>query len=231
MRVHNCIQGSTEWLRLRAGIPTASCFDQIVTPGGKPSRSAERYLFTLLAERMMGHPCIEAVTTWMDRGSRAEEEAVSFYELQRDCATVKVGFVTNDVGTIGASPDRFVGEDGLLEIKVPKEHTHVLYLLKKAVDQAYYPQVQGQLWIAERRWVDVLSYHPEMPPALIRVERDEKFIGLLAAGVAEFSQVLETYSADVAARGWLPVPSEPPVEDARLDFLNLSMDDCEEKSK
>ena len=225
MRVHNCIQGSTEWLRLRAGIPTASCFDQIITPGGKPSKSAERYLFTLLAERMMGHPCIEAVTTWMDRGSRAEEEAVSFYELQRDCATVKVGFITNDAGTIGASPDRFVGEDGLLEIKVPKEHTHVLYLLKKAVDQAYYPQVQGQLWVSGRHWADVLSYHPEMPPALIRVERDENFIVLLTAAVTTFSQALEQYTADIAARGWIPAPEEAPADDGNLDFLNVSLED------
>jgi hypothetical protein len=225
MRVHNCIQGSSEWLRLRSGIPTASCFDQIITPGGKLSKSAERYLFTLLAERMMGHPCIEAITTWMDRGSRAEEEAVSFYELQRDCATVKVGFLTNDEGTIGASPDRFVGDDGLVEIKVPKEHTHVSYLLTKAVDQAYYPQVQGQLWVSGRCWADVLSYHPEMPPALIRVERDEKFIALLAAAVTEFSLLLEKYSADVSARGWIPAPSEPLVDDVSLEFLNVSMDD------
>jgi len=56
-----------------------------------------------------------------------------------------------------------------LEIKIPAEHTHVSYLLKKSVDQAYYPQIQGQLWIAERKWVDILSWHPEMPPALIRV--------------------------------------------------------------
>ena len=176
----------------------------------------------------MGRPCIEVVTTWMDRGSQSEAEAVSFYELQRDQETIKAGFITNDAGTIGASPDRFVGDDGLLEIKVPKEHTHVSYLLKKAVDQAYYPQVQGQLWISERQWADVLSYHPEMPPALIRVERDEKFIALLAVGLAEFSRILETYSADVAARGWIPAPRKP-VDDNSLDLGFLDVDFPSEK--
>ena len=204
MKIHeDVLQGSTEWLNLRAGIPTASEFDSILTPGGKASKSSERYLFSLLAERIMGHPRIESVSTWMDRGAEMEGEAVSFYELQRDCETVKVGFITNDSGTIGASPDRLVGDDGLLEIKVPSEHVHVSYLLKKAVDQTYYPQIQGQLWIAERQWVDICSYHPEMPPALIRVERDEAFIVLLKAAVGEFSKVLENMALELAEKGWI----------------------------
>ena len=56
---------------------------------------------------------------------------------------------------------------------------------------AYYPQVQGQLWISERKWSDILSYHPEMPPALIRVERNEPYIELLKAAVGAFSRTLE----------------------------------------
>lgn len=221
MKIYDCVQGSTEWLYLRSGIPTASCFDQILTPGGKPSKSAERYLFSLLAEKMMGHPCVEFMSAWMERGNLMEAEAVSFYELQRDVETVKVGFITNDQGTIGASPDRLVGDDGLLEIKVPKESTHVSYLLKKAVDQAYYPQVQGQLWVSGRKWSDILSYHPELPPALIHVERDEEFIGLLSAAVLEFSAVLERYALEARERGWI-------VEPTKEDLDGLGLGDTEE---
>lgn len=214
MIIHDCVQGTTEWSCLRAGIPTASGFDRILTPGGKPSKSAEAYMFSLLAERIMQRPIVEFTSHWMDRGSQMEAEAVNFYQFQRDCETVKVGFITNNEGTIGASPDRLVGEDheGLLEIKVPAEHTHVSYLLKKAVDQTYYPQVQGQLWIAERQWSDILSYHPEMPPALIRVERDEEFIALLSTAVCAFSQCLEEMSRDLMARGWIrewPLVAKP----------------------
>ena len=59
MIVHADIaQGTPEWLALRLGIPTASCFDQIITTGGKKgepkaSTQAEKYMYTLLAERMM----------------------------------------------------------------------------------------------------------------------------------------------------------------------------------
>ena len=203
MIIHDVKQGSPEWLKLRCGLPTASNFDQILTPKGKASAQAERYLHTLLAERIMGHPVIEVVTTWMDRGSQMEAEAVAYYEGQREVDTVKVGFLTNDSGTIGASPDRFVGDDGLLEIKVPKESTHVSYLLTRAVDSAYYPQVQGQLWISGRRWLDILSYHPEMPPALIRVERDDAYMGILSAAVECFADELGRATDDAMARGWI----------------------------
>lgn len=202
MIIHDCVQGSSEWLALRAGIPTSSEFDKIITPKtGRPSGQAENYMFGLIAERLMGHPRIEFMSHWMDRGSQMEAEAVHFYEFQRDVETVKIGFITNDAGTVGASPDRSVGEDGLLEIKVPKEHTHVGYLLKHHVDAEYFPQVQGQLWISGRQWADILSYHPEMPPALIRVERDEAFIRMLAAAVTTFSEVLEAHYQLLIDRG------------------------------
>lgn len=223
MRVHNVTQGSAEWLSLRAGIPTASCFDMLVTPLGKPSKSADRYLNMLLAERMMGHPEVQAVSTWMDRGTQCEAEAVSFYELQRDCETEKVGFITNDAGKIGASPDRLVGKPGLLEIKVPAPHTHVSYLMADAgasVDRTYYPQVQGQLWIAEREWSDILSYHPEMPPALIRINRDEKFIALLVEEVEKFSALLEDTALKLKARGWITDAVAEQAQSDDAEFLN-----------
>jgi hypothetical protein len=202
---HDVTQGTPEWLALRAGIPTASEFDNIITPGGKPCKGERtgRYLHTLLAERIMGHPVLEVVTTWMDRGSALEAEAVAYYEGQRDLDTERIGFLTNDERTIGASPDRFVGADGLLEIKVPKEHTHVGYLLTESVDAAYYPQVQGQLWISERKWLDIMGYHPEMPPAIIHVERDEAYIAQLASAVESFSRDLERMTADLKGRGWI----------------------------
>jgi len=219
MKIHDCIQGTPEWLRLRAGIPTASEFDCILTPTGKPSKQAESYMFALLAERMMGHPRKEFTSLWMNRGSEMEADAAIFYELQRDVQAVPVGFITNDAGTMGASPDRLVGDGGLLEIKVPAEHTHVRYLLHGTVEQVYYPQVQGQLWIAERKWVDILSYHPEMPPALIRVERDEEYIEKLAAAITAFSSVLEAQYAVLCERGW--VKSVEPQSKAESGFPSL----------
>lgn len=221
MKTYDCVQGTSEWLELRAGIPTASQFDMLLTPTGKPSASAVRYMHMLLAERMMGRPMTEHMSFWMERGSEMEAEAVSFYQFQRDVETEVVGFVTNDAGTIGASPDRLVGEDGLLEIKCPAPHTHIGYLLWKTVDKAYYPQVQGQLWITERSWLDILSYHPELPPALIRVERDEQYIKELAAVVTAFSGELERQYAELVANGW--IKTRPVREKTTVDLLKESL--------
>lgn len=196
-------QGSAAWLELRAGIPTASNFHKILTPTGKPSTSAEGYLHSLLAERMLGRPLVEHVTMWMDRGRELEAEAVDFYSFTRDQDTERVGFITNDAGTIGASPDRLVGDAGLLEIKVPKESTHVGYLLKGRVEQEYMPQIQGQLWIAERQWIDLLAFHPELPPALVRVDRDEEFIARLATATTTFTEWLEAMSRQLVDKGWI----------------------------
>jgi hypothetical protein len=201
--VHECLQNTTEWLALRSGIPTASEFDRILTKSGKPSTQAEKYLHKLIAERIMGHPVTTHTSAWMDRGSQMESEAVAFYEGIRELDTVRVGFVTDDERKVGASPDRLVGADGLLEIKVPAEHTHVAYLLTRSVDAEYFPQVQGQLWITGKVWLDILSYHPEMPPALIRVARDDAFIAKLAAAVGAFSEELERTAAEAREKGWI----------------------------
>jgi hypothetical protein len=206
MIVHRCQQGTEQWLQLRAGIPTASAFDRILTPGGKPSRSAEKYMYQLLAERMMGRPVIQATRLWWaDRGKELEAEARAFYQFTREAAIDLVGFITNDAGTVGASPDGLVGTKGLAEFKCPSEAEHVMYLLESgSAYEEYKVQVQGQLLIAaDRDWVDVCSYHPLMPPALVRIERDERFIGLLDAAVTTFSLELERMSDLLIERGWI----------------------------
>jgi hypothetical protein len=185
---HKIDQRSPQWFVLRAGIPTASEFHRIVTPGGKPSRQAEGYLYSLLAEYVVGHPITGPETDWMQRGQELEDEAIKAYEFQTGVETQPGGFITLDSGLVGCSPDRLVGKDGLLEIKCPKESTHVGYLLTGQLEDDYRPQLQGQLWVAERAWVDVVSYHPQMPPRVMRVERDDKYVAVVACLVVAFTQ-------------------------------------------
>jgi hypothetical protein len=85
-------QGSAEWRLARMGIPTASSFDRILTPGGKPSKSAEGYMYELLGELMMGRPLDAPKYPWMQRGNDLEEEAANWYEFQSDTETEIVGF-------------------------------------------------------------------------------------------------------------------------------------------
>ncbi len=216
--VHDVIQGTPEWSLLRAGIPTASSFDRIVTPGGGKSRSAEKYCFLLVAERLIGHPVATFKSLPMQKGSQREIECVQFYELQRDLDTVPCGFMTIRDGKIGASPDRLVEDSGLLEAKCPNEETHMGYLLQSGTAyEEYKVQCQGQLWVSGRDWVDVVSYHPELPMALGRTERDDSFIEILKNEVGKFSVNLEALVAECIERGWQAKPIERKMNDPELD--------------
>lgn len=189
MIVIDCQQGSVEWLEARLGIPTASRFDNILTPK-KMTLAAGRtsYMHELIAERMLGAPLDAADTVWMERGRDMEPEAVAWYEFHRGIDTEPVGFVMRDDRNVGCSPDRLVGTDGGLEVKCRGPKNHVACLLGD--EPALWTQVQGNLWITERQWWDVLGYHEDLPPVLIRVERDEKAIKAIASAVSEFTKEL-----------------------------------------
>ena len=186
MQIHNDKQGSPEWLASRVGLATASEFHKILTPTGKASTQAKVYMESLLAEIMIG----ESVSTWegnkwTDRGTELEPDAICLYEMITKQSTEEVGFVENY--GVGCSPDRFIGDDGLLEIKCPAAHTHVKYLLENKMPSEYIPQIQGQLYVTERKWCDFMSYHPEMKPLIIRVKRDEDYITKLSGALNNFN--------------------------------------------
>lgn len=214
MIVHDVIQGSSAWMRLRMGIPTASEFHNILTPTGKQAGAdtTRRYACELIAEWLMQRPLDGVTMPWMQRGKDLEEKAAEFYEFVNDVETKIVGFITNDAGTIGASPDRLVGDDGLLEIKVPSHHQHIEYLLFKDISKRYKPQLQGQLYVTGRQWVDIVSFHPEMPPAIVRVERDEEYIKILDVALQSFTRYMAELREGLRERNIqpaVPVPEEP----------------------
>ena len=191
MKIYDDIeQGSPDWLACRVGIVTASNFFRIISPTGEKSKQWEGLAHEILAEEIVGHAIEGYKSADMEEGNRREEESVNYYELKREVDTVKVGFITNDDGTLGCSPDRLISSDGLLELKNPKHGTQVGYLLNGKLDQAYFPQLQGQLYITERQWVDIVSYFPEMPELIVRVERDEPYIKSMAEMLAEFNDKL-----------------------------------------
>lgn len=183
-------QGTTAWQNARLGIPTASCFDRILTPAKlKPSESSRKYLYQKLAERLLGVPMEFGGSGATQRGSDMEPQAVAGYEFQNDCETRKSGLCLTDDRRIGCSVDRFVGDDGILEIKSPLAPQHIATLLGDGEDHRL--QFQGQLWITGRKWVDLVSYFPELPPAPMRFERDEEVIAAIAEHVYAFADRLD----------------------------------------
>lgn len=195
---HYVPQYLTAWDNLRIGIPTSSGFEKIITPTGRESAQWKKYSNALIAERCLGRRLESFMSPWMERGHELEADAMGQYELMRDLETVEVGFITTDDGKIGCSPDRLVGEDGLLELKVPAPQTQIEYILGTELVKDYYPQLQGQLYVTERKWVDIMAYHPEIPPVIMRMERDEGYIDCLKMHLAKVTDYIEEKMAYIA---------------------------------
>ena len=188
-------QGSDAWKRLRIGIPTASNFGRIVTnKKGDLSAQAANYALRLVAERLLNETSDTSIPNpWVERGKEMEPQAVRQYEFQFDVVTVPVSFITTDDGLIGCSPDRLVaaGDQRVAaEIKCPSPAVQLGYLLN-GLDDDYRPQVQGQLYVAELDRVDLFSYHPQMPAALVQTHRDDAYLAKLSAALRQFVALLD----------------------------------------
>ena len=205
MIIHDVTQGTQEWLAARLGIPTSSQFDRIITAAkGDLSKQARKYAHELVAEILLGEPTADSIGNleWVARGKLLEPQAVQQYEFTNDVETRAVGFATTDDGRIGCSPDRLVvGQRGGLEIKVPMPATHMSYLIDGRGDD-YRQQVQGTIAICEAEWWDFYSFHPSLPPALIRTHRDEPYIAKMRAALGEFLDMRDAMLAKARASGF-----------------------------
>lgn len=176
MEVFNFEQGSPEWFECRLGIPTASMFSTVLASGrgGGESKTRKTYMLKLIGEILTGEYSEGYSNSHMERGTAMEPEARSAYEFVSSVECQQIGFVKNH--NAGASPDSFVGDSGLLEIKTKLPHLQLDVILSDTVPSEHYAQIQGQIWIAEREWCDFVSYWPKLPLFVKRVYRDEKYI-------------------------------------------------------
>ena len=182
---HDMPQGEDAWFQIRLGRVTGSNFGTAIA---KPGSTRTLYMRKLIAERLTGMRQVSYSNANMDRGTELEPEAREYYEMINDCIVKQVGFIEINEDT-GVSPDGGVGEDVGLEIKCPLPSTHIAYLLADREVAAYRPQVQGSMWATGGKWVDFVSYCPEVtqrPYWRIRIARDEKYIAELEVKVGKF---------------------------------------------
>jgi hypothetical protein len=184
-----CEQGSPEWFLARAGIPTASEFATVMArgKGGGESVTRRKYMLTLLGERMTGEVVEGYSNQHMERGKAMEAEARDLYLFRTDSQLRTAGiFINDDIGA-GASPDSVIGDDGLVEIKTKLPHLQLDLLLSGGLPAEHKAQVQGQLLVTGRQWVDFVSYWPKLPLHVVRVERDEPYLATLKQAIADFN--------------------------------------------
>lgn len=190
MRILECEQCTQEWFKARAGMPTSSEFNKIITTKGKPSEQRQKYMYRLAGERLGGIIEEGYQSLSMIRGKEKEEEAKAFYEFTRESIQA-VGFCISDCGKFGASSDGLLNDKGVFELKCPEIHTHVGYLINgEEIPTEYFCQTQGELLVTGREYVEFMSYYPGLPPLIVREEPNEVFQKLLKRELELFTEEL-----------------------------------------
>jgi len=200
VEIFDCEQGTPEWYQCRLGIPTASEFATVLASGrgGGESKTRRTYLYKLAGEILTDEPMYSYSNDHMERGKTMESEARDMYVFLSDLEIHQVGFIRN--GRKGCSPDSLIGNDGMLEIKTKLAHLQCEVLDYDEFPAEHKAQCQGQLWVAEREWVDFVSYWPKLPMFAKRVFRDEAYIKKLAAEVDRFNNELADLVEKIRSR-------------------------------
>lgn len=199
-------QGTPEWLAQRLGRLTASRIAD-ATARTKSGWGASRanLMAVLVAERLTGFPLETYTNAAMQHGIDTEPQARAAYEFKFDIDVLTVGFVEHPkLAMSGASPDGYVGNDGLIEIKCPNIATHIDTLLGAEIDGKYVKQMQWQMACTDRTWCDFASFDPRMPPEMQlhvrRVPRDPAMIADLEKQGAAFLQELDAMVQELRTR-------------------------------
>jgi len=199
------IQGSDEWLEIKKGVASCSNFGKILTPKTeKQSATLEKYAKQLAIELAYVSTKAGFKSFAMEAGNELEPEARQAYQEENLVKVEEVGIILSDCGNYGYSPDGLVGDEGLIEIKCLEANAHSDFFLKdyKEMPTDYKCQVQGGLWISERKWCDFVVYNKEIKDPrkqliIIRVFRDEAFIEKLKEGVEKTIKLRDEFLSKI----------------------------------
>jgi hypothetical protein len=193
-------QNTPEWYELRRGLVTASEFSTVLAHGrkrGDPSIERRKYMLTIISDRMGGAPADGYSNRHMERGKAMEAEALQLYHALH-AEPLRVGFVKRDEN-VGCSPDAFVGDAGMVQVKTALPAIQLERVLKPELPSEHICQVQGELWVCEREWSDFVSYWPGLPLMVTRVYRDEVKIKSIELGVEMFLNEMQELMAQLEA--------------------------------
>jgi exodeoxyribonuclease (lambda-induced) len=136
----------------------------------------------------------------MRTGTEQESPARRAYERKTRNLVEEVGFITDDEGMFGLSPDGLIDDDGVLEIKTMVSSDTLFTAVADGDVSAYMDQCLGYLWMLDRKWVDLVLWVPDLDHMVIkRIERDEKAIEALEADLIAFAKLVQKYESDLRA--------------------------------
>lgn len=189
-------QGTEDWMQARNGKVTASRVKELMakTKSGY-STSRNNLLMELLCQRLTGEWEESYNNAAMQRGTDLEPLARAAYEIATGDEVTETGFVVHPIiSEFGASPDGLVGEDGLIEIKIPNTAQHVACLRSGKADPKYLKQMLGQMACTGRKWCDFVSFDDRLPEELqlfvVRVPLDNDAMIEMIREVSKFLKEL-----------------------------------------
>jgi len=208
-------QGTAEWLQARCGCATASRAGAIIrrTLKGQPYAAYHDYVFELVQERLTNQAVDHYTSPAMQHGIDTEAEAALVYQMMTGATLERAPFVRHPtIEWAGASPDRLVGKDGLLEVKCPTSRTHLETLLGAPVSEDYHWQCVWQMACTGREWCDWMSYDgrfdPHLQQKVVRIERKADEIKQAEEAFREFLAIVAERVSDIEALGRVDLERE-----------------------
>ncbi|CAK01377.1 lambda exonuclease family protein [Bartonella tribocorum] len=194
-------QRTEEWFQARLGKVTASNVYNVLskTARGTPTSKYENYKIQLMTERLAEKVNQFYTTPAMQWGIEHEEDALREYEFIYDTIVTRCGFIEHPtIKMAGASPDGFIGDDGLVEVKCPQKNTHLRFFIDDNIKPEYSAQMQFQMACTGRKWCDFISYNPHfvgkslhLRMKIKRIHRDEEQIEQINQAIEVFLEEIE----------------------------------------
>lgn len=191
-------QRSDIWFAERCGFITGSRLNDVmakIKTGEAASR--KNYKLQLAIERITKKPAESIyINEAMQRGIDFEDAAVNCFEAKTGVFTEKCGFIkSSEIPWLGASPDRLIGDDAILECKVPNTLTHSDYIIDGIVPKKYIAQVQCQMLVTNRSKGYFISWDDRFIDGLelfvVETKRDDEYLDNLIKEVNQFNKEVE----------------------------------------
>ena len=185
-------QRSPEWYAARCGSLGASDIaDALARTRTGWSVSRANVMSRLVIERLTGKTVHGYVTYAMREGIEREPEARLAYMFHVDVDVADAWVYRHPkISGAHASPDGFVGDDGLVQFKCPQHPAHLDLLEGGSMPPGYVMQVMWEMACTGRSWCDFVSWQPDFPSSMQlivrRIERDDEHISELEAQVRVF---------------------------------------------
>jgi hypothetical protein len=182
--------------------------------------TSKALVLALAAERITKHVEDTFITHDMYRGIDSEPYARDLYaEHCTKEPVIEAGFMVRnfEAFSIGYSPDGLVGDDGLIEIKAPRQKGHLSTVVNAEVPAQHMAQLQTGLLVAGREWIDFVSYNGGMHLWPKRVTADPAWQAAILQAAEKAERDIEAHVATY----YRAVEGLPLAE--RIDFQKVEL--------